>query len=304
LPFSVFVPGGNAFANAGIAVHDVTGLPAFRGPGEPPFLDILVVTNVTHTTSTLQGSADGFINHFISLSNARQWSWDTKGASYVGTANAYGTFTHPATKVEQRGTFVYHLNLMHYIFNRPYRDEQPGATLCGATLTPLNPAYVGVLDPPDLVEDFRQDNGTGPQRLSGLSEDRYRADGGLNGDRKQSDWKNRSYTPAPGQASQAYHVGCHFSLFDANGNGLVEHPPLSTAQQLLQLKTGGLPRIKEYTPLELQTHTVLHEMGHAVGMAAGHTSDPLDLMYNRSLNWGRAGHFGSQSRSQIYIHNQ
>ena len=288
---------GNAFEDAGIALHDVTGLPSFAGPGEPPYLDVLVVTNETATTNTLEGSADGFINHTISASNPRQWAWDIKGASYIGTATFYAYYV-AADNTVKRGSFNYHLNQMGYFYNRPYADEN-GTGSCGVGSNILNTAYIGLLDPSSLVEDYRSDNGIGPERSNGVTEDRFRVNSLLDGDRKNNNWKTLSY------GSGAYRVGCHFSVFDANGNGKVENPKVTDA--LTQLGNGTTPPtnpVKEYTKEEVQTHTILHEIGHAVGMQAAHTSDTLDLMYKDSFNWDRAGKFGTLSRSQAFIHNK
>jgi hypothetical protein len=60
----------------------------------------------------------------------------------------------------------------------------------------------------------------------------------------------------------------------------------------------------EYTLPQVQLHTVLHEMGHAVGMSEWHTSDSDCLMYEESINWDRAGHFSPAARGQILIHNK
>jgi len=163
----------------------------------------------------------------------------------------------------------------------------------------LNTAYIGLLDPSSLVEDYRSDNGIGPERSNGVTEDRFRVNSLLDGDRKNNNWKTLSY------GSGAYRVGCHFSVFDANGNGKVENPKVTDA--LTQLGNGTTPPtnpVKEYTKEEVQTHTILHEIGHAVGMQAAHTSDTLDLMYKDSFNWDRAGKFGTLSRSQAFIHNK
>jgi hypothetical protein len=54
----------------------------------------------------------------------------------------------------------------------------------------------------------------------------------------------------------------------------------------------------------VQLHTVLHEMGHAVGGDRNHTSDAACLMFDRSPDWNRAHHFSDFARSQIQIHNK
>jgi hypothetical protein len=313
LCFSVAVPNGNAFAQAGIAVHDVTGLPSFVGAGEPPFVDIAVVKNFTTTTDTRatgSGVEDGFLNH-TATANVRNWSWDTKGDSCIGTTVEYALKRDPSTgQVICAGTRLYHLNLMHYVFNRPYRDEQVGQGQCGATATPLNPTYRGLLDPLDLVEDFNKDNGIWER-----GEDRFISDRQLQGDRVQADWKTQRYGTV-----YVYQAGCQGSVFDVDGDGRVENPRIADPRNPPPLDGRADPDgdgRKEYTAEEVQVHTVIHELGHAVGICpstdvqgegsdACHTTDDLDVMSNRSDNWDRAGSFGatSLSRSLIYIHNQ
>jgi hypothetical protein len=271
LGFSVAVPGGSAFENAGIVVHDVTGRLSFNGPGEPPNIDILVVTNNTTETTTIAGYANGWTNHL----GSRYWTWDTKGASYIGNFQFYQL--NSATT--EQGTYLYHLNLMHYFYNRPYWNN-PDA---------LNePEYEDLLDPLNLVEDYRQENGIGPERFKGKTEDRYGDEGNLNGDHMKTDWKTHI---APG--AESYMAGYDFSCFDADGDGLIENPVVVDAKTIL----------KEYSAEEVQLHTAIHEMGHAVGIVE-HTTDPLCVMYEASQNWDRAGHFCDYAASQIMIHNK
>ena len=86
LPFSVDyatvynISGGqNAFEEAGIHVHDVTGMPSFAGPEEPPNIDILVVTNKTERDPgdgyihTLLGKENGTLNpNFASIKKVKE----------------------------------------------------------------------------------------------------------------------------------------------------------------------------------------------------------------------------------------
>jgi hypothetical protein len=269
LNFSVNVAGGSAFEEAGIDVHDVTRMPSFSGTIEPPHIDILVVTNNTTDTTTLEGYADGYQNHL----GTRYWTWDTKGASFIGTPTIYNF----NTVTEKQGTYTYHLNLMHYFYNRPFWDA------------PLNTAYIGLLDPVALVEDYRQENGSGPESFRGRTEDRRIENGVLDGDQMQSDWKSVSW------GSQSYRSGYNFGVFDTNGNGLVENPTVDDPTTISTTTT-------EYTPFLVQLSTIIHEMGHGVGIA-GHTSDPTCIMYENSINWDRAGHFSNAAQALIMIHN-
>ena len=85
---------------------------------------------------------------------------------------------------------------------------------------------------------------------------------------------------------------------------MVENPVVDDPVNLSPDPSGMNPDPGEYTLKQVQLHTVLHEMGHAVGMDEQHTSDPLDLMYEESINWSRAGHFSPYSQSQILVHNK
>jgi len=278
--------GPNAFEEAGIHVHDVTGMPSFAGPEEPPNIDILVVTNETETRAdelieTIMGLENGYINH-PSTSTPRYWTWDLKGASYIGNIDYYAIFYDEATGVTKRGTFTYHLCLMHYIHNRPYKDvEGVGACDTGNT-------YVGKLDPLNKVEDWYKENGTDPPDSKGnKKEDCCVTNSQLDGDRMDPAWKTILYGP------EKWHRGKQLSVFDANCNGLIENPRVDDPVQIT----------KEYNPEMIQLHTVIHEMGHGVGCDGQHTTDPTCVMYQDSPNWDRAGHFCSYALSQIYIHN-
>jgi hypothetical protein len=278
----------NAFEEAGIVVHDVTGMPSFDGTTEPcdpadpecepPHLDILIVTNVTHTTETIMGYQDGSINH-VSPDMPRFWTWDYKGASYVGNESIYAVNTDTGA----RGTFAYHLNLMHYFYNRPYMDD--------LTETCSGPEYIGLLDPLGLVEDYLVENGTGPDKLGPNTEDRCDGDGTMDGDIMDSAWPHNqpSYPP-----DYSYNKGHDLSVFDADADGLVENPVVDDP----------LTITREYAAWEVQLHTVIHEMGHAAGMDAQHTTDPTCVMYQESIDWDRAGHFCPYARGQMRIHNQ
>jgi hypothetical protein len=163
---------------------------------------------------------------------------------------------------------------MHYFWNRPYK-ECPGP----------NNLYKcpGMLDPLPLVEDgIKAENG-----LLDKGEDKNN-NKLLDWDRLDSSWKT-------GLAATKYKVGSQYSVFDVNGNGLVELPAVSAC---------AAPA-REYTADEVQRHTLIHEMGHAVGIKnPEHTSDPTCVMYSTSNNWDRAGHFCPAAQSQILIHNR
>jgi hypothetical protein len=311
LPFSVdyagiyAVQGGlSAFEEAGLTVHDVTGMASFvrlTDPlWEPPNIDIVVVTNKTEPNATGfiellgLGSVDGYINHPYP-SVPRYWTWDTKGASGIGDSQFYAV-------TAARKTETYHLSMMHYVFNRPYLNEvQPANSPCYSAL------YNDKLDPLSNMEDRYLENGTNPpDRVSGKNENScVSTNATLDGDRMWPTWSNGSTL----WGSKKYEAGKHFSVFDADGDGRVENPIADTAEKVQYLNFGTLDRndalqLREYTLEQVQLHTALHEMGHAVGADKNHTSDPACLMYSSSPDWNRAHHFSDFARSQIVIHNK
>jgi predicted outer membrane repeat protein len=312
LPFTVDYatvfnePGGqSAFEEAGIVVHDVTGMELFVDIGdplsEPPNLDVLVVTNQTERGAdelidTFLGKENAFINH-PSVNLAYYWTWDLKGASYIGNENFYAYWHDPDTSVTKRGTDFYYLCHQGYYYNRPYENDtstewnDPNTNLCGGGLLER-------LDPLGTsnnwkIEDWYQENGTGPDSQGNKKEDICLKNGLLDGDHMKTDWKTTSNGP------MEWHVGYQFSVFDADGDGRVENPIVDNPAMLNPLAHD----IGEYTPEQGQLHTVLHEMGHAVGMDEFHTTDPTCLMYQDSIDWSRANHFSPYARSQIRIHN-
>jgi len=167
---------------------------------------------------------------------------------------------------------------MHYIYNKPYTDATSG---CVGTLN-------GRLDPLSKVEDFYIENGTGPDSKAKYNEDRCTPNSALDGDRMDPGWTAVFY------GLDEWHRGRKNSVFDANNNGLVENPRVDDPLLIT----------KEYSPEMLQLHTVIHEMGHAVGCDEQHTTDATCVMYVSSPEWDRAGHFSAYARGQFYIHNK
>ena len=97
-----------------------------------------------------------------------------------------------------------------------------------------------------------------------------------------------------------FEAGKNYSVFDADRDGRVENPIVADSAVLDPGKLDS----GEYSLDQVQLHTVLHEMGHAVGMDEQHTAESDCLMYQESINWSRAGHFSPAARSQILIHNK
>jgi hypothetical protein len=94
---------GVAFNNAEIDVYAVDASTA-AALGEQN-IDVVLVTNDWVYTYPF---TDGYINK----RGLRDWTWDTKGSSGLGTATAYGT-----------GTYTYQISLDHYFNDKPYRNN-------------------------------------------------------------------------------------------------------------------------------------------------------------------------------------
>ena len=106
----------------------------------------------------------------------------------------------------------------------------------------------------------------------------------------------------PYGTEEAYRVGRLFSTFDVDGDGFVENPPV--VDPLDPDTLINTAAVREYGPLHLQVHTLLHEIGHAVGAPAVHSADATDLMYQESPDWDRGGHFSPGTRATLLIHNR
>ena len=98
-----------------------------------------------------------------------------------------------------------------------------------------------------------------------------------------------------------YRCGINYSVFDADGDGRVELPVV-VADPNYTLTAGPDPQ--ETEAQDAYTHTILHEICHAIGCNKDHTTDPTDLQYYISNNWDRGGILGQQSAGEIYIHNR
>ena len=289
----------SAFEALGISLWDVTGMANFvnlADPGalwEPPNLNVVVITYKTNTVQTLSSIGNGFIDHCGSSC----WKWETKGDSFVGTPEHYQYFEDAAGNVK-RGTFIYDANARHYFFNRPVQDDQAA--------TPLNGLYVGRLDPFGFLENFLIENGSDTPDVSGngrraVTEDRFDVNDFVDGDRYRSDWKNTTYAGPVCSSSNAfaYNCGYDFSVFDADGDGRVELPEWDG---LTPLDAGSLDP-GEYTMEDTQTHTILHELCHAMGCNENHSTVEGDLQYMYSTTWDRAGTLSPQSASEIWVNN-
>jgi hypothetical protein len=93
---------GTAFAQAGIDVHALEA-GTMPDPGRQN-LDVVVITND-------QVAPFPFTDGNINKRGVRDWSWDTKGSSGIGTAESYGA-----------NTTTYQISLDGYIEDKPYTD--------------------------------------------------------------------------------------------------------------------------------------------------------------------------------------
>jgi hypothetical protein len=274
----IIAPGSNgesALKEIDLEVYDVSLLPAYNLPREPPFIDILIVTYDTMNTITLEGNANGFTNHLGSYA----WTWDINGASCHGDGEYYGS------AVPGCGTYIYHLNTMHYIYNRPYRDER---SVMDQT---LNQDFDYLLDPLELVEDYRYENGQGPESFRGKTEDIFLENDVLDGDHMMLDWDGDG-------DSLNYEAGYQFSVFDRDWDGFIENPQWSDPSELLP----GIQVLGEYTPQQKITHTEIHEIFHSLGVI-DHSADETCLMNSFSNNWSRAGHVSIWAMEQVQVNN-
>ena len=161
------------------------------------------------------------------------------------------------------------------------------------------------------VEDFIEENGIGPDRAKGgLTEDIcLKGNGQVDGDKMNHPaWMSMFY---PG-SDRPYKAGFDFSVFDADGDGYVELPVVDTPEDVMALDPKRFDVGYEYTPLQVQTQTIIHiilvlfihEMGHALGVSADHVSDQDDVMYVPVLDWNHAWRAGPESIGQFHVHNQ
>jgi hypothetical protein len=120
-PFAI----GAAFSNAEVDVH-AADTAAVASVGEQN-IDVLPVTN---DLANPYPATDGHINK----RGLRDWTWDTKGSSYLGDASSYGY-----------NTTTYQIALDYYFGDRPYEDKAPTIN--------------GLLDPLSILEiEDKNDN--------------------------------------------------------------------------------------------------------------------------------------------------
>jgi hypothetical protein len=228
-PFAI----GAAFYNAGVDVHAVDVTTA-AGLGQTNIGVVLVNNEQTKN----YGSGNGHISQL----GIRNWTWDTKGFSGIGTAYTYGTST------------TYQLALDYYFNDKPYKD---GQTCTGAACYGTGTAWTAAnfrLDPISKVED-RNDDGLNTQS-SGIYD------------------TGCSTCPFKSDVLVAGSYNQQLTAFDINNNGMVELPVASDPN--------NIDPTYEYTKAQALKHTITHEMGHAVGMSHNSDSTCVMYMYSNN----------------------
>jgi hypothetical protein len=214
-PFAV----GAAFYNAGIDVHAVSlnKLPSFMGAvldttAWEVNIDVGVVTNML--SPAVYGTSDGNIDK----KGVRDWEWDTKGWSNIGSSTTYGADTK-----------TFQLALDNYFCQRPYLDGSPG-----------NAAY---LDPLSSVED-KNDNG-----ILDSGEDANQS-GALNGDRY-------TIPVNYGDPNDSTTYNSRHSSLDVDRDGRVELPVISDpAQAYLYVNEYSRAQVLKHTITHEMGHMV------------------------------------------------
>jgi hypothetical protein len=251
---------GAAFLDAGIAVHALDSPAPVNATHGEANIDVLLVTN--DLVLTYKG-----VNGKINKRGQRDWTWDTKGASSKGTADAYADDdgVNPPDGVSDNNTKTYQRSLDGYFYNRTYRDGGEGV--------PSN--NVLDLNSDALVDDNNDD--------------------GVN-NRKQGQWEAGSEAGA--LKGDLYIIGDWSvaggrTTFDMDNDNMVELPVVASVDQILS--------DFEYTMPQVLKHTITHEMGHAVGMS--HNQVDTALMFVDTNNWSRDHLFSDDSKAEIQIIN-
>jgi len=214
-----FAFGSAPIDQAGLALHvrssnvaDLTGLPE----GEA-HIDVVQITNAP--------APFGFDNGHINKVGLRDWSWDTKGSSGIGSDTVYGG-----------GTTHYQPSLEGYVLDKPYRD---GGT---TGVVPAN----NRLDPMDdiTVEDSN-DNGVLATSGSPSNREDDNSNGLMDGDRVFLDFVTNQQQR---------------SSLECDGDQKVELPVLSDCGAAVAGTYAS-----EYHPSQVIKHTVTHEFLHSLG---------------------------------------
>ena len=60
----------------------------------------------------------------------------------------------------------------------------------------------------------------------------------------------------------------------------------------------------EFTIIQVQTQTIIHEGGHGLGVSKNHVADDSGVMYIPVLDWARADLFSPEAIRQMMFHNK
>lgn len=258
---------GPAFAAVGVQVVDATA--SFTSTTQLPTKSYANGTSATLDLATVvyDGASCSGAEACDQTSKVgiRNFQNPTLGFSTFGGVNVYGAAT------------VYKRSVEAYFRHRPYqhRTNDPARVVLGADGRPM-------LAPITLVGDAN-DNGIADRKEATVG-------GELAGD-----------TYVAGSAVQT------LSAQDVNNDGCVELPfvpdPTTIAGKCDPAAATGTGHASQATRRQVVRSLITHELGHAVGVNI-HTTDPLDLMYQYTINWLRDGFFSPTAADLIQIHNK
>jgi hypothetical protein len=267
---------GAAFYNAGVDVHVVSldALPEFMGGNISGWDNNIDVARLINEPGTYD-SDDGHIDK----RNLRDWDWDTKGSSGIGSAYYYASATR-----------TYQTSLDFYFADRPYVDHQVGRCLDEDG----NPGVSCTSDSdcPGSKDICVEEQCGVPSELDPISG--CLEDVNDNGLFKNEDTNSNKAWDGDHYVDQSpLNYGFELTVHDIDNNGYVELPLVSNPASINQLY--------EYTKAQVLKSTITHELGHAIGMA--HTGESACIMYLYSINWSRDNTFSCAAIKRMRIHN-
>jgi len=260
----------SALEEIDLQVLDVTGLRSNgwsqSAPNEPPNVDILVVTYNTWSTSNPPCKEyNGFINQ--NSSDLYDWDWDEMGCSCIGNTNLYG---HARTDRDHCGTYVNHLNTLHYFYNRPFQDSAGGEQ--------------GFLDETDTIIDDWENLCWGD-----TATEKYKAGKDLSVFDRDGD----GYVENPhGEMPSAQLM----TQARVKGEYSPQHKVTHTVFHEIFHALGVGPGSAEWP-------TPIPDNSQAASWDPYHSNTATCLMHVYSVNWSRAGHVCDWVKGQVLVHN-